>query len=352
MQTDVLIVGQGICGTLLSWFLKKEGQQVVVIDDDRPHTATMAAAGIINPVTGRRYVYSWMIDEVMPFAISVYEEMGAALEVKAVMEKSIIDFFPSPQMREAFATRITEDDTWLHTYPDQNHFNRYFQHDFGCGEIRPAYSIQLALLQAAWRKLLWETGSFVNETFDHSSCSLANDRIQYKGITAERIVFCDGIAALKNPWFAQLPFSPNKGEALLIHCRDLSNRHIFKKGLMLAPLPVQDTFWVGSNYQWEFENALPSEAFYNQTKKHLQQWLKLPFEIIGHKAAIRPATLERRPFVGFHPMHPQIGILNGMGTKGSSLAPFFARQLAGYIVHGFPVHEEASVQRFSRILSK
>lgn len=352
MQIDVLIVGQGICGTLLSWFLKKEGLKVVVVDDDRPHTATAAAAGIMNPVTGRRYVYSWMIDELMPFAISVYEEMGAALAVKAVMEKSIIDFFPSPQMREAFATRITEDDSFLHTYPDQNRFNQYFNHDFGCGEIRPAYSIQLSLLQAAWRKLLWENSSFLKESFDLSSLSFRDNGIQYKHMEADRIVFCDGIAALNNPWFAQLPFSPNKGEALLIHCPGLHNGYIFKKGLMLSPLPVQDTFWVGSNYQWEYQDDQPSEAFYNQTKKHLQQWLKLPFEIIGHKAAIRPATLERRPFVGFHPMHPQIGILNGMGTKGSSVAPFFAHQLAQHVVHQFPIHEEASVQRFSRILSK
>ena len=352
MQVDVLIVGQGICGTLLSWFLKKEGLRVVVLEDDRPDTATTAAAGIINPVTGRRYVYSWLIDEVMPFAISLYEEMGAALQVKAVMEKSIIDFFPSPQMREAFVSRITDDDTYLHTYPDQNHFNRYFNQEFGCGEIRPAYSIQLSLLQAAWRKVLWDSDSFLNETCDLTSLSFSGNSVRYKHLTADRIVFCDGIAALKNPWFAGLPFSPNKGEALLIHCPYLPSRHIFKKGLMLSPLPVQETFWVGSNYQWEYGDDQPSEAFFNHTRKHLQQWLKLPFEITGHMAAIRPATLERRPFVGFHPLQQQVGILNGMGTKGSSLAPYFAHQLAQHIVHQFPIHEEASVRRFSRILSK
>jgi glycine/D-amino acid oxidase-like deaminating enzyme len=74
--------------------------------------------------------------------------------------------------------------------------------------------------------------------------------------------------------------------------------------------------------------------------------------VLGHKAAIRPATLERRPFLGFHPRYPAIGILNGMGTKGTSLAPFFANQLAQNIVYNFPVSPEADVHRFSRILSK
>jgi glycine/D-amino acid oxidase-like deaminating enzyme len=78
----------------------------------------------------------------------------------------------------------------------------------------------------------------------------------------------------------------------------------------------------------------------------------VPFKIVDHKAAIRPATVERRPFVGFHPHFPVIGILNGMGTKGTSLAPFFANQLTQHLVHGLPIADEANVHRFSRILSR
>jgi glycine/D-amino acid oxidase-like deaminating enzyme len=352
MHTDVLLIGQGICGTMLSYFLIKEGKTVVVLDDERPNTASAAAAGIINPVTGRRYVYTWMIDTVMPFAVDTYQQMGLALQVQAVTSKSIIDFFPSPQMRDAFATRLTEDNTFLHTYPDQNRFNQYFNHDFGCGEIRPAYTVSFGLLLAAWRQRLLQQKSLLPETFEADALQVEKDGVTYKGITADKIVFCDGIAGTENPWFNRLPFSPNKGEALLIHAPDLTNEHIFKQGLMLAPLPVQNTFWVGSTYQWEFENDQPSEAFYNMAKAQLQRWLKVPFEVVAHKAAVRPAALERRPFVGFHPQWPAVGILNGMGTKGASLAPYFAHQLSQHIVHGFPIAEEADIKRFSRILTK
>jgi len=352
MQTDVLIIGQGICGTMLSYFLQKEGTSFLVLDDERPNTATAAAAGIINPVTGRRYVYTWMIDTIMPFAIDTYQQMGAVLQVEAVQQKSIIDFFPSPQMREAFTTRLTEDDTFLHSFPDQNHFNQYFNYDFGCGEIRPAYSVSLGLLVAAWRQFLLQKKLLLTETFDKAALQLKEDGVQYKEITAAKIIFCDGVESARNPWFSRLPFSLNKGEALLIRCPELTNQYIFKKGLMLTPLLVQHTFWVGSNYQWEFENEHPSEAFYNNTKSHLQSWLKVPFEVLAHKAAVRPATLERRPFVGLHPHFPALGILNGMGTKGSSLAPFFAYQLAQHLVYHFPITDEADVKRFSKILAK
>ncbi|MGV3657011.1 MAG: FAD-dependent oxidoreductase, partial [Chitinophagaceae bacterium] len=178
------------------------------------------------------------------------------------------------------------------------------------------------------------------------------ESVKYNDITAKQIIFCDGIASAQNSWFSLLPFSANKGEALLIESEGLTNEHVFKKGLLLAPLWQPHLFWVGSNYQWEFESAAPSQHFFNSTKTHLEQWLKVPFTILDHKAAVRPATLERRPFVGFHPMHSNIGILNGMGTKGTSLAPFFANQLTQHVVHHFPITPEADVKRFSRILSK
>jgi len=352
MQVDYLIIGQGICGTLLSWFLHKEGKSFLVIDDGNEHSSSKAAAGIINPVTGRRYVYTWMIDEVMPFAVDTYQQMGEHLQSHFVFKKSIIDLFPSVQMREAFATRVTEDDTYLHAFPDQNKFKQYFNFDFGCGEISPAYIINLQVLLASWRKHLSDNQSLLQEKFGLKELDVEADHVSYQNITAQKIIFCDGIASFDNPWFNLLPFSANKGEALIIECEGLTNEYIFKKGIMLAPLPVQNTFWVGSNYQWEFENDQPSEAFYNQTVTHLKTSLKVPFKVLFHKAAVRPATVERRPFVGFHPKNNNIGILNGMGTKGTSLAPFFANQLAQHLVYGFPLMDEANISRFARILSK
>jgi glycine/D-amino acid oxidase-like deaminating enzyme len=352
MQVDVLIVGQGLCGTALSSALHKEGKSFLVIDDDAKNSSSKVAAGIINPVTGRRYVTTWMIEELVDFAQATYKDLGDYLDTQLLFQKSIIDFFPSPQMRNAFVDRITENDTYLHAYPDQNKFNQYFNYDFGCGEVRPAFMVNVQLLLAAWRKKLIDFNALKEESFILNELKVEREKITYQNITAQKIVFCDGIAATENPWFSLLPFSANKGEALIIECEALSNEHIFKKGMMLAPLPVQHTFWLGSNYQWEFENDQPSEAFYKGATALLNGWLKKPYKVLFHKAAVRPATLERRPFVGFHPQHSNVGILNGMGTKGTSLAPFFAHQLAQNIVYNFPIAPEADVHRFSRILSK
>jgi glycine/D-amino acid oxidase-like deaminating enzyme len=255
-------------------------------------------------------------------------------------------------MRDAFVNRITEDDTYLNPYPDQNKFNQHFNFDFGCGQVKPVHLLNLQLLIASWKNKLFDWGAIREESFEVSLLQTGSDSVRYGDVVADKVIFCNGLRAYDYSWFQKLPFAPNKGESMVISCEGLSNEHIFKQGLVVVPLAVQHTFWVGASYQWEFEDDQPSEAFYNSTKKQLDKWLKLPYEILFHKAALRPATLERRPFVGMHPHEPRIGILNGMGTKGSSLAPFFANQLVNNIVHGLPIVPEADVARFTRILGK
>lgn len=352
MQVDFIIVGQGICGTLLSYNLLKHRKTCLVIDNQKSLTASRISAGIINPVTGRRYAHSWMIDDVMPFAVGVYRDLEKELNLSLIHDTSIIDFFPSPQMRNAFLERLEEGSRYLHSFPEQNNFNGYLNYPFGCGEIKPVYSVNINFLLKHWTKKLEELGCFREEEFHPGELVVEDGGVRYQDVQASRVIFCDGADANNSEWFRLLPFAPNKGEALLVECTELQRKHIFKKGLMLTPFGNENLFWVGSNYQWEFDNDKPSQTFLDQTTALLKNWVRLPFQIVDHLSAIRPATIERRPFIGFHPQQEAIGIFNGMGTKGVSLAPFFANNLVEHLVNQEALHPEADIRRFARILSR
>lgn len=352
MQVDYLIIGQGITGTWLSYYLQKENQSFLVIDNNFSYSPSRIAAGIINPVTGRRHVTVWMAEEVLPFATAAYTQLGNELGINAISQKNIIDFFPSPQMRLSFLQRIAEDDTYVQSPPDEDQFRPLFNYDFGCGTIQPVYTAHLETILPAWKQQLKDKGQLLEDEFDINQLSVTAHNIQYKDITARKIIFCDGAACHNNPYFQLLPFAPNKGEVLIAEIPDLPPTHIYKKTMMLAPLATPGLWWVGSNYAWEFNNPNPTKEFKEKTEQLLQSWLKVPFHIQAHLAGIRPATLERRPFAGFHPLHPNIGILNGMGTKGCSLSPFFAKQLVDNMLYQKPIHPEADIKRFSKVLSR
>jgi hypothetical protein len=83
---------------------------------------------------------------------------------------------------------------------------------------------------------------------------------------------------------------------------------------MMLTAVQNNLYWIGSNYLWEFPDDRPTEQFRRQTESLLKNWLKVPFRIVDHKASIRPANIERRPFVGFHPVYKKSGF-KWLGNK-------------------------------------
>jgi glycine/D-amino acid oxidase-like deaminating enzyme len=350
-ETEVLVVGQGLAGTWLSWWLEQEGISYRVIDNADPSGASRHAAGLINPVTGRRLVTTWMIDELMPFSWKAYQSMGSFLQSELITETSVIDFFPTVQMLQAFQKRYAEDSPYLHSGNDTAGYDHWFRYDLGWGAISPCYLVQTEKLLTLWRNHIRVKGYLKEESFDTGGLVQHKADLEYHDIHARYIVFSDGKASAANTFFARLPFALNKGEGLLVEIKDIPPGNVFKKGMSLVPWK-ENIFWVGSSYQWEFSNDQVSETFRLFTENWLKSFLRVPYRITDHFAAVRPATLERRPFVGFHPKFPRVGILNGMGAKGCSLAPYFARELTQKIIGSGTIDPLADINRFERILMK
>jgi glycine/D-amino acid oxidase-like deaminating enzyme len=350
-QVDYLIVGQGISGTWLSYYLQKENKTFVVIDNNEKNAASRLASGIINPVTGRRHVEVWMADELLPFALNAYSTIGKELGITAITETKIIDQFPTAQMRLSFQQRVEEKANYVSLEENMVGLNDHFHYEFGYGTIEPVYLAQLPLLLPAWREKLRTNGQLLEEEFSIDVLEFKNGKIAYKDIVADKIIFCDGISSASYTFFRNLPFAPNKGEALIVEIDNLPTNLIYKKGMTLVPL-TDNTWWVGSNYIWDFTDTEPTTEFREKTEQLMKNWLKLPYRVLDHVAGVRPATLERRPFVGLHPQQPIIGILNGMGSKGCSLAPFFTKQLADHLVQGKSLLPEADIMRFAKILAR
>jgi hypothetical protein len=317
----------------------------------------------------------------VPSAKEAYRQIGETLGGSFMEPVSVVDFFPTPQMRIAFLERYAEDPQYLQLPVDEHGWDECFRYDLGYGLISPCYLVDLPGLLAAGRRWMQERGVLLEERFEleelvvdggektrkrlilEEPAMSVGSRVRYRDIEAGRVIFCDGIESFGGPYFSRLPFAPNKGEALIVEIPGLEGiiraaagagdggSMIFKKGISLAPWR-DGCYWVGSSYEWSFEHREPTEAFRMRMEGVLKEWLKLPFRTVQHIASVRPATLERRPFVGFHPVHTAVGILNGMGTKGCSLAPYFAHQLVQNITIGSAIRPDADVRRFSKVLSR
>lgn len=347
VEVDHIIIGQGICGTLLSRALMQAGRRVLVIDDNKPSTASKIASGIMNPVTGKRWVESWMTETFTSFAVDTYRALEVELQTPLLQQTDIVNFHYGNEQRALFEAKAVESE-YLQTI-DGSAYEQYFYFHHGGGVVQPCWLVDVAALLAKWKQYLMNGGSYKETTWDWEQLQVKDDGVIYNNIHARSVITCMGVADKTSPYFSRLPFSDNKGEALLVRIPGLPADTIYKRGFSIVPWEG-DVFWVGASFEWQYDTVLPTEKFRHKVETQLQEWLRLPFEVIGHFAAERPTTMEYKPFVGMHPAQPCIGIMNGMGTKGCSMAPYFAQQLTEHLLHNTPILQDVNIQRFHKIL--
>ncbi len=353
MKVDYLIIGQGICGTFLSYYLQQAGCSFLVIDDDRSNTASKVAGGIINPVTGRRVVSTWMIDALMPFAENAYASIEKEIKKPVLQRKDLIVFPSTPDMQMAFDKRMGEHNTYIHPLNNGlDEMRSEFNFPFNVLMIAPAYLVNMHILLDGWRQRLLSVKKLSIDKFFEKKLIINEDGISYKNISAGKIIFCNGVETFESRFWKNLPFVLNKGQALTLSIPTFNRDYMYKFGsLILSPWGEKE-WWAGSSNELNFTDLEPTENFKRSTAKTLSHFLKKDFKVTGHLASVRPATIERRPFVGIHPLYPSVAILNGMGAKGCSLAPWFARELADHLIKSSPINPLADVRRFERSLMK
>ena len=341
-KADYLIIGQGIAGTMLSWFLLQAGKKVIVMDDAKPNSASRVAAGIINPVSGRRFEPAWMYDTIYPFAKATYLQLSALLQVPVFTARQLWTVFPSAQMRDAFLHKTTVND--YTEFPSAMRYESLLDQPFGAAIVNGA-TVNLRALLPAYRQYLATQGALMEAHFDIAALEITPDGVIYGDITAGKILFCDGVATTALPFFKTVKFLPNKGEVLMVKVPGLETTDIIKKGITLVP-QEDGLFWAGSSFIWDYEDDYPTVKQREVLENSLKQLLKVPYEVVDHLSAVRPSGNDRRPIAGFHPSYPSIGIFNGLGTKGCSLAPFMAAHFRDVLVANAPLMPEISLQRY------
>lgn len=347
-KTDFIIVGQGIAGTLLAHFLQKAGRSVLVIDDGYERASSKVAAGIINPVTGRHYVKSWMIDELLPAARSTYRELESELGVPLYREMNVLRALFSHGEENDWLARCADPayQPYLTANPEPGIYSAVTEPAFRYGGIRESAQVNVPLLVRAYRQKLELEGALIQEVFDYAALEWFEDGVRYKAIEAGKILFCEGAKGAQNPWFGHLPLQGNKGEVLHIQMAGQAPGQILKHRIFIVPLPAGD-YWIGSTSDNRFEDDMPTAKGRDYLKNHLRNLVTVPFEIREHRAALRPTVKDRRPLLGMHPEYPQLGIFNGLGTKGTSLGPYWAQAMADLLIQGRPIPVQVDHCRFN-----
>lgn len=346
-QTETLIVGAGLAGSCLAMELYKQKRSFLVIDHPASHhKASMVAAGLINPIIFRYLTLSWEATRNLDSAKKFYEEAAKSANIPFFHPLKIARVF-SANERSSWVKKAQQEvfANFIDPKPASLSFEQNLIAPNGFGIVNGGGWLDIPLFLNKLTAILDENKLLLNIPFNFHLLKINNASINYEGIQAKNIVFCEGSAVTNNPYFNHIPFRPVKGELLDLRIDALKSDMIINKDIFLLPLG-KDQYKCGSTYDWDDLIPEPTQKGKAYLEEKLNGLLRAPYQITGHQAGIRPAVADRRPVCGKHPQQPHFWILNGLGAKGALLAPYLANQLTGQMFHEMPAEPETDPNRF------
>lgn len=348
MFVDYLIIGQGLAGSLLAWELMERGAKALIVDNARSN-ASRIAAGLINPVTGMRFVKGQDTDRQLQDALKLYHRLKAHFGQSFYIEKPMLRIIRNENELEYCKKRLQD-----HQY--QNYIDRFIDSEMvespisaplGCLLQKQTGFLLTRPLLNCLKEFFIAKNSFVETDITYQDIKEEKNSVHWRNIEAGMVVFCEGYQATENPWFSWLPFQPAKGEILTLTAQNPLPDKIVNYGNWLIPIN-QYTFRIGATFDRENLDTRPTESGRQLLLTSLAKVCPgvKPETTIAHRANIRPCTLDKNPFIGTHPRNNKIAIFNGFGSKGSLLIPGYAIPFARYLLNKIPVSEDADIKRY------
>ncbi len=334
-KIDYLIVGQGLAGTVFAWTALQAGKSVLLMDPHPEKAASQVAAGLMNPITGKRLNLGWKIDELWPAATAFYRSVEAVLRERFFEEVPLIRLFVDDGQSQLWNQKQDKELYRPYWRPLPEDARENYETEHGGFETLQAGRLRVCPFL---------THSVIH--FDSLGALLA-ERVEWPGSLpgANQVVWCQGHHSRGCGPFDWVPVRPGKGEILELEIPELHERRILNRKHWLAPESA-DLYLAGSTFDWDRKDTEPTAAGQAEIEAGLQGFLKAPYRVVGRKAGIRAMANQGRPLLGTHPDHPRMAFLNGLGAKGALLAPYCARLLFDHLENGTPLDPGIDIRRF------
>jgi glycine/D-amino acid oxidase-like deaminating enzyme len=325
MPRPVLIIGQGLAGTLLGHAFERAGIDFEIVDAGHAHAASRVGAGIINPITGQRIVKSWRIDELGPLARETYRALEPVLGVSFMREMRVRRLFQDDTERRVFAEKAARGD--LAPYAETADHDGFW--------VEGALRIDTAALIEAARARWLGAGRLIE-----GRVGTVEALARY-----ETVIACTGADDDGGRAWAGVACARATGEILRVKVDGLAPDVILNRGHWVLPTAPGEAR-VGATYVRV--DSDPNAAREELERSAHDLLAGRPFTVAARETGVRVTAPDRRPLAGWDSQAPRLGVINGLGSKGALLAPWLAREWVAHLTARAPFEAGVQPGRFAR----
>ncbi len=338
---DFLIIGGGLAGILTAYnlLLRDNSLTIKIIDNSFDSAAWRVAAGIINPVSGKRIVKTINAEDILSSIIALNTLLSEQSGKTFFHPKPIIRIFRDNTEQNAWIRKLdntAEYEEWIEKYDTS-----FLHAPYGCGIIKKGGYLDIrgllkTMMHTIADKVIFQTSTFGANPYNNTHYTKE----------AQTVIMCYGWEMMYNPLWSFLPFAPFKGEVLTVKIpKQLSDEFILNNGTYFLPLH-NGTARIGATIEHNQLDYMPTEKSKNKLLQDFFSMTGIKPEVVDHKAGIRPGIEDRYPVIGRHPHHNNIFILNGLGGRGAFYAPYCSSLLADFLLSEKEIPAQYSVHRY------
>ncbi|GEM_PF-3083477 len=371
----IIIVGQGLLGTLLVWEFIQLGytsDQLIIIDKPEPQGAWQVGAGIINSISGQAMNTSDRLDEFYPVAVETYERISHLLKQgisnpKSKSKSKIAESFYTDCGLVRCLTHTKQIKRWhnrITNYPQRyqpwlsqeselqlDHrladLQTYFKEPLlGIVSCTGGWVDMVTLIQKS-RNYFKEQGFYKEMVVNATDIQAWQRGENHQGIKAnstDKIILTQGVDGLQANDSVFGEHRSALGEILTLRIENSDVNTILNWGPWLLPInPDKQLYRFGATYQWDWREGLASSDIEQPLKSlktsqqgrdeleaRLQEKTSFDYQVIDHHVGIRPIVRRSQPV--FKQVNNQLIAINGLGSKGTLYAPKLAADVVNYIL--------------------
>ncbi len=331
---------------MLAWMLHTRGKRFLLLDTPHKSNASRISAGIINPITGKRFSPFWDSQSVMESALKAYSTLERQFGKTFLREITALRLF----------TDTEERDLWFSKRASTLTFAEYLPQESISGDIRQqhggirygAWHLDVEQLVRTLRTWLEAEGCLRNETYNSESTIFSSESVivetETECFSAQHIIFANGWKTLETSLWKDLPLSPAKGELLTVQAERVPEEMLVH-GVFVLPLD-NSTLRIGASYSWEELDDTPTPNTASALIAQAQEIFPVPMTLLRHDAGVRPAAQDSKPILGVHPVEPRCAVFNGFGSKGAVYTPYCAEALVDFFEEAKPLAAWCALTRW------